>query len=202
MKPTLNPIKSSIYGRALCEQHGEQQRRQHRHSDVHFRAEYDQNAGSLRWLWSVQPMGTGGREHLQYLQETDLVGGFKHGFYFPFHIWDVILPIDWNDAGCYWTWPYSLTGWWWLEHGWITKPLIYGNFIIIPTDFHIFQRGRSTSIIYGMSSFPLTHIFQDGYCTTNQDGFHCFHSQTLQVLSCNQVDALVIWWTALDLCRI
>ena len=24
------------------------------------------------------------------------------------------------------------------------------------------------SIIYGMSSFPLTHIFQDGYCTTNQ----------------------------------
>jgi len=22
------------------------------------------------------------------------VGGFKHGFYFPFHIWDVILPID------------------------------------------------------------------------------------------------------------
>ena len=23
-----------------------------------------------------------------------LLGGFKHGFYFPFHIWDVILPID------------------------------------------------------------------------------------------------------------
>ena len=23
-----------------------------------------------------------------------LVGGFKHKFYFPFHIWDVILPID------------------------------------------------------------------------------------------------------------
>ena len=23
-----------------------------------------------------------------------LVGGFKHGFHFPFHIWDVILPID------------------------------------------------------------------------------------------------------------
>ena len=22
-----------------------------------------------------------------------LVGGFKHGFYFPFHIWFVILPI-------------------------------------------------------------------------------------------------------------
>ena len=25
-----------------------------------------------------------------------LVGGFKHGFYFPFHIWDVILPIDFH----------------------------------------------------------------------------------------------------------
>ena len=23
-----------------------------------------------------------------------LVGGFKHEIYFPFHIWDVILPID------------------------------------------------------------------------------------------------------------
>jgi hypothetical protein len=23
-----------------------------------------------------------------------LVGGLEHGFYFPFHIWDVILPID------------------------------------------------------------------------------------------------------------
>ena len=23
-----------------------------------------------------------------------LVGGFKHDFYFPFHIWDVIVPID------------------------------------------------------------------------------------------------------------
>ena len=27
-------------------------------------------------------------------RRTDLVGGFKHDFYFPFHIWDVILPID------------------------------------------------------------------------------------------------------------
>ena len=25
---------------------------------------------------------------------NNLVGGFKHEFYFPFHIWDVILPID------------------------------------------------------------------------------------------------------------
>jgi len=25
--------------------------------------------------------------------------------------------------------------------------------------------------IYGMSSFPLTNIFQDGYCTTNQNGY-------------------------------
>jgi len=27
-------------------------------------------------------------------RNLQLVGGFKHGFYFPFHIWDVILPID------------------------------------------------------------------------------------------------------------
>jgi hypothetical protein len=25
-----------------------------------------------------------------------LVGGFKHDFYFPFHIWDVILPIGFH----------------------------------------------------------------------------------------------------------
>ena len=24
----------------------------------------------------------------------ELVGGLEHEFYFPFHIWDVILPID------------------------------------------------------------------------------------------------------------
>jgi hypothetical protein len=26
--------------------------------------------------------------------DPKLVGGFKHDFYFPLHIWDVILPID------------------------------------------------------------------------------------------------------------
>ena len=26
-----------------------------------------------------------------------LVGGFKHLDYFPFHIWDVILPIDFHS---------------------------------------------------------------------------------------------------------
>ena len=25
-----------------------------------------------------------------------LVGGLEHGFYFPFHIWDIILPIDFH----------------------------------------------------------------------------------------------------------
>ena len=24
----------------------------------------------------------------------NLIGGLEHEFYFPFHIWDVILPID------------------------------------------------------------------------------------------------------------
>ena len=31
---------------------------------------------------------------LQVIPFYILVGGFKHDFYFPFHIWDVILPID------------------------------------------------------------------------------------------------------------
>jgi hypothetical protein len=34
----------------------------------------------------------GGR--LGCLETSLLVGGFKHGFDFPFDIWDVILPID------------------------------------------------------------------------------------------------------------
>ena len=29
-----------------------------------------------------------------YSHLYNLVGGLKHEFYFPFHIWDVILPID------------------------------------------------------------------------------------------------------------
>jgi hypothetical protein len=36
-------------------------------------------------------------KHFFGTEETSrslLVGGFKHEFYFPFHIWDVILPID------------------------------------------------------------------------------------------------------------
>ena len=30
----------------------------------------------------------------QYIGDYNLVGGLEHDFYFPFHIWDVILPID------------------------------------------------------------------------------------------------------------
>ena len=29
-------------------------------------------------------------------KQTSLVGGLEHGFYFPFHIWDGILPIDFH----------------------------------------------------------------------------------------------------------
>jgi hypothetical protein len=31
-----------------------------------------------------------------WLVNAHLVGGFKHLDYFPFHIWDVILPIDFH----------------------------------------------------------------------------------------------------------
>ena len=68
------------------------------------------------WLYSnayvrcVSQQNTGGkyshsdipkRQKLSVSQGLDkidpfmsLVGGFKHEFYFPFHIWDVIPPID------------------------------------------------------------------------------------------------------------
>jgi len=29
--------------------------------------------------------------------KAKLVGGLEHEFYFPFHIWDVILPIDFHS---------------------------------------------------------------------------------------------------------
>jgi hypothetical protein len=32
--------------------------------------------------------------YVPIVSELQLVGGFKHLDYFPFHIWDVILPID------------------------------------------------------------------------------------------------------------
>ena len=40
--------------------------------------------------------GGGHRSHcrLSMISIICLVGGFKHDFYFPFHIWGVILPID------------------------------------------------------------------------------------------------------------
>ena len=28
--------------------------------------------------------------------EPELLGGLEHGVYFPFHIWDVILPLDFH----------------------------------------------------------------------------------------------------------
>ena len=34
------------------------------------------------------------KTHVQTRREKNLVGGFKHEFYFPFHVWNVILPID------------------------------------------------------------------------------------------------------------
>ena len=34
------------------------------------------------------------RYHIDITLISLVVGGFKHGFYFPFHIWVVILPID------------------------------------------------------------------------------------------------------------
>jgi hypothetical protein len=63
-----------------------------------------------------------GQKNLEAL--TYLVGGFKHSFYFPFHVWDVILPIDELHHFSRWS----------LHH----QPLIFGP------DFHweTFPRGQ------------------------------------------------------------
>jgi len=41
---------------------------------------------TLRWTYEIQD----GQDVYKCL----LVGGLEHEFYVPFHIWDVILPID------------------------------------------------------------------------------------------------------------
>ena len=42
---------------------------------------------------AVSQMKLGMNENI-WKASSILVGGLEHGFYFPFHIWDVILPID------------------------------------------------------------------------------------------------------------
>ena len=42
--------------------------------------------------------------------------------------------------------------------------MIYHNWLVVWNMIFMFH------FVYGMSSFPL-NIFQDGYCTTNQQGF-------------------------------
>ena len=44
---------------------------------------------SKSYFFSIVPPIIG-----QSFPNNSLVGGWEHGFYFPFHIWDVVLPID------------------------------------------------------------------------------------------------------------
>ena len=78
-----------------------------------------------------------------------LVGGFKHGFYVPFHIWENHPLIDFHIL------------------------LIYGNHHTIPfCPFHISISILNLYIyIYGMSSFPLTFTpssFKMGTASTSK----------------------------------
>ena len=41
---------------------------------------------SCDWIYCLYPP--------LLVKPPSLIGGFKHGFDFPFHIWNVILPID------------------------------------------------------------------------------------------------------------
>ena len=70
------------------------------HSDAKQAARQAQENGWFLWLsgWWFQTM-----VHFFYdslsrysLSRSFLVGGFKPKFYFPSHIWDVILPIDFH----------------------------------------------------------------------------------------------------------
>ena len=49
---------------------------------------------SVIWPVMAHQCTTGRVKVWYYLNQSLLVGGFKHEFYFPFHICDVILPID------------------------------------------------------------------------------------------------------------
>jgi hypothetical protein len=62
---------------------------------------------------------------------TNLVGVFKHDFYFPFHIWDVIpTPLTFTPSFLRWL----------LHH----QPVYSIN---ISTDFHIFQRASNHQLV-------------------------------------------------------
>ena len=52
---------------------------------------------------------------------------------FMVNLWFIVVN-NWNN---------NISAWWWLEHDWIMT--FYILEIIIPADFHIFQRGRYTT---------------------------------------------------------
>ena len=58
--------------------------------------DWEKSWEKLRWSWELlKPVWL--PIHLEtcyYDVHFHLVGGLEHGFYFPLHIWDVILPID------------------------------------------------------------------------------------------------------------
>ena len=50
---------------------------------------------------------------------------------------------------------------------WMTNEIMGFGFTR-PLGWYFWETWLFFRFIYGMSSFPLTHMFQDGYCTTNQ----------------------------------
>jgi len=56
--------------------------------------------GDSTWLERLKVLDIdlfSGSEKRGFWSVHILIGGLEHGFYFPFHIWDVILPIDLNS---------------------------------------------------------------------------------------------------------
>ena len=66
-----------------------------------------------------------------FIARSFLVGGFKHGFYFPFHIWDVILPIAFPLTNIF-------------QDGWNHQPVLFKK-AIFP---------------FGYGSIPINTIFR------------------------------------------
>ena len=62
--------------------------------------------------------------------------------------------------------PWSWWTWWMIKVGRGRAEKGFNTYWLVVSTWLLF------SMIYGMSSFPLTNIFQDGYCTTKQKCYH------------------------------
>jgi hypothetical protein len=68
--------------------------------------------------------------------------------------------------------------------------IINDNYILLGGDWNM---NFIFHFIYGMSSFPLTHIFQDGYCRGFNSRATNFVTQTLQQVKTLDATSVIAW---------